>query len=131
MARACPTLVKHHHVHVESFVGKLGHSFLTRAVEAESPIDMLNQTEVRVQMTQSYPQFISEPLAARQTYAGNLAATKRCSQHADDLKRRVARADPHSICKRCGVCRLDGRIPESKCSNDCSVGSNTTSSPGI
>jgi hypothetical protein len=68
---------------------KLGHSFLTRAVEAKSPIDMLNQTEVRVHMTQSYPQFVSEPLAARHAHAGNLAATKRSSQQADDLKRRT------------------------------------------
>jgi hypothetical protein len=70
-------------------VGRLGHSFLTRAVEVKSSIDILNQTEARVQMTQSYPQFVPEPLAARHTHVGNLAATKRSSQQADDLKRRT------------------------------------------
>jgi hypothetical protein len=68
---------------------KLGHSFLARAMEAKLPTDMLNQTEVRVQMMQTHSQFVSELLPARRLDIGYVTTMSGSPQQPDDLKRRT------------------------------------------
>jgi hypothetical protein len=58
-------------------------------MEAKLPTDMLNQTEVRVQMMQTHSQFVSELLPARRLDIGYVTTMSGSPQQPDDLKRRT------------------------------------------
>jgi len=66
-----------------------GTSFPARAVEAKLRIEMPELTEVRVQMTLSHSQFVSELLAASHLHVNYPATTSRNPQQPDDLNGRT------------------------------------------